>query len=324
MKYQVGFTSQRICDRIAFMDNLNVFQGFCEWFNEEVGGDLDFEGTLGLDDSFKRHFTEERQKPGVRMSNLGKPAIVSALYQLGYSEPEPRGMLRYIFFLGDVFENALEVFMRNYGFKIISSQTSDPEDTLVNWNGLPGHYDFIVEDKHGIQTLVEAKTMSGNYSRTFRTNPDDDRGYLTQLALYADAKKLPGMWICMDKSTGMIFPVQPNPLVLKERRVRARQVLSRLNKVKSLDDVLTNFKAPPPRPEVYRGNESGKMLVPQSMAWSPFKTVVYKLTDAFNGYNKTTTYVNSMADVDHMKEELDFLVENGTLIYSPPSQIGKG
>lgn len=304
---------------LSVMDRLESFQSFCDWFNAKVGGDLEFDGTLDLDSSFRRHFTQERQKPGVRMSNLGKPAIVSALYKLGYSEPEPKGMLRYIFFLGDVFENALEVFLANYGFKIIATQMHDPNATRVHWNGLTGHFDFIVEDVNGNQTLIEAKTMSGNYSRTFQSSPNDDRGYLTQLALYTDATGIPGMWLCMDKSTGMIFPVEPNPGVLQASLLRADKVLQRLQSINSLEDVITKFKAPPVnREEVYQKQGTGRYFVPQSMAYSPFKSAVYKISSLENGYGKMTDYVEGYADVEHMRNELDFLVGTGKLVFNPP------
>lgn len=195
-----------------------VFEDFTSFFNNELG-ELPVppmpEGRL--EQSFNRHFLGDRQKAGVRMSNLGKPAIVNALNKLGYSEPDPKGMLKYIFLLGDVFENSLEMFLQSYGFNIVSSQG------LVEWGGIKGSYDFIIE-KDGVQTLVEAKTMSGNYSRTFATNPNDDRGYVTQLALYSDATGIPGMWLCMDKSTGMMFAVEPNPSAMQMSLTRAEDI----------------------------------------------------------------------------------------------------
>lgn len=287
------------------------FDGFIEWFNNEIGSEeLAGPVHLDLDFSFERHFVHERQASGVRMSSLGKPAIVTALQKLGYYEPEPRGKLRYIFFLGDVFENVLGELMKSYGYKVLTDQTKHPEDTYVEWNGLGGHYDFTVE-VDGQPILVEAKTMSGNYARTFRNYPNDDRGYMTQLGLYTAATGLPGAWICMDKSTGEIFEVVPDSF--DATLDRAGKVLDRLEHVSTVEDVFNYFRPPPGKQEIYQKQPSGKLLVPQSMAWSSYKTAVYRLTQEPNGYGKMTDYIEDAADAEFAEIELDYLVETGVL-----------
>lgn len=292
---------------------LVYFDGFVDWFNNDMGTeDLVVPVNLGLDESFSRHFAQHRQKPGVRMSSLGKPAIITALQKLGYFEPEPKGKLKYIFFQGDVFENVLGTLLENYGHKVVVDQTANPEDTLVEWNGVTGHYDFIV-NVGGQDVLVEAKTMSGNYSRTFKDYPDDDRGYVTQLALYAYTTGLPCTWLCYDKNASEMFEVVPDPLLLASARERAERVVKRLGHVNTIEDVFQYFRPPPGRNEVFQKQESGRLLIPQSMAWSPYKSVVYKLSEEPNGYNKPTNYIHEYADAEHAQKELDFLVDNGVL-----------
>jgi hypothetical protein len=290
----------------------SLFQDFVDWFNNEIGSELTDHVGLGLDAAFERHFKEERQKPGVRMSSMGKPALVTALQKLGYYEPEPKGHLRYIFFLGDVFENVLGVLLEAYGYKILADQTKHPEDTAVEWGGLKGHFDYLVEID-GKPVVVEAKTMSGNYARQFYKEPNDDRGYITQLALYSAATGHPAVWLCMDKSDGKMTEVLPDVPYMVDAVERAKEVLDRLDGMESLEDAFNLFRPPPARPEVFQRQETGKHLVPTSMSFSPYKSAVYKLSPAFNGYNKLTDYVYAYGDAEHAEEELKGLVARGEL-----------
>ena len=292
-----------------------MFEDFCNWFNNDIGSEIEDHVNLGLDAAFERHYKEERQKPGMRMSALGKPAMVTALQKLGYYEPEPRGHLRYIFFLGDVFENVLGELFKAYGYKVIADQTKHPEDTKVTWNGLGGHFDYMI-DVDGHKVLIEAKTMSGNYARQFLKEPNDDRGYITQLALYRAALGNPlAAWLIMDKSTGLMHVVWPDLPYLDDALERAQKVMERLERVETLEDVFRLFRPPPGRPEVYQRQETGRYLVPTSMSFSPYKSAVYKLTQEPNGYNKMTDYVYAYGDAKHAKDRLDALVESGALNY---------
>jgi hypothetical protein len=293
---------------------VNVFQDFCNWFNNEIGSELEDHVQLGLDAAFERHYKEERQKPGLRMSALGKPAMVTALQKLGYYEPEPKGHLRYIFFLGDVFENVLGVLLEAYGYKILADQTKHPEDTAVTWNGLKGHFDYLVE-VDGQPILIEAKTMSGNYARQFYKEPNDDRGYITQLALYSAATGHPAVWLCMDKSTGLLTQVNPDIPYLDDALQRAENVMGRLEQVNTIADVFSLFRPPPGRPEIFQRQETGKLLVPTSMSFSPYKNAVYKLDQGNNGYNKPTDYIYDYGDAEHAEQELKRLVEIGALYH---------
>lgn len=294
---------------------------FVNWINKEVGGEGPLPELLNasygeaMSQSLHRHFAEDRQKGGVRMSNLGKPATLLALAKLGYVEPEPKGKSRFIFHLGDVFENFLEVMLQAYGIEILDSQQE------VNFMGIIGHLDYIIKSPvTGKPVIVEAKTMSQNYSRLFSQKTDDDRGYVTQLALYANGTGLDATWICFNKGTSELFEVETNPGLFVVSLVRAQDVLNRLANVNTLEDVLHTsggyFRPPPPQEEKYKGQLTGKRLLPVTFKLSPFKSVLYKITEGMNGYKKDTLYVDDYADVEHMRRELDFLVDTGQLIYN--------
>jgi hypothetical protein len=282
---------------------------FCYWFNNEAHGGLYSENYPSFDQAYQRHYVEDREHSGVRASNLGKPAMITALQKLGYSEPAPKGNLLYTFMLGDVFEITAEALLLARGFEVKESQGT------IDWNGIKGHFDFIVHD--GDQDfIIEAKTMSGNYARQFRQNPNDDRGYLTQLSLYSAARDLPAAWLCLDKSNQEMFAIPLAEDVKRKALQRALNVKERLDRVETIEDVFRYFVAPPGREEIYQRQPTGKKLVPSSLAWSPYKSVVYILTDDFNGYGKPTKYIDRQATAEHAKEELEFLVSTGALIYN--------
>lgn len=155
---------------------------FTDWLNNRVGG----EGLLpdinsgdygqAMKDSLWRHYAQDRQKGGIRMSNLGKPAAVLALAHLGYSEPEPKGKSRFIFHVGDMFENWLEVMLRVYGIEILDSQPT------LTWGSITGHADYIIKSPvTGKPIVVEAKTMSDNYHHTLITH---NHSISTHLAMH--------------------------------------------------------------------------------------------------------------------------------------------
>jgi hypothetical protein len=190
---------------------MNHLSDFIDYMNNDVGGngplpDL-LHGNYGTEvgKSLERHFVEDRQRGGVRMSNVGKPATLLALAKLGYTEPEPRGKLRFIFHFGDIFENFLEVMLQSYGIEILESQEVC---TYTSKSGIQmdGHLDYIIKSPvTGEPVIVEAKTMSVGYARMFRKFPDDDRGYVSQLSLYASSKGLDATWVCMDKGDSSLF-----------------------------------------------------------------------------------------------------------------------
>lgn len=286
-----------------------MLEQFCYWFNNDVHGGLHAENYPSFDQAYRRHYVEDRQHNRVRASNIGKPAMITALQKIGYEEPSPTGNLLYTFMLGDVFEITAEALLLAREFDVVESQSH------IEWNGIEGHLDFIVSNGKQ-EFIVEVKTMSGNYARIFKQSPNDDRGYVTQLSLYSEAKQLPALWLCLDKSNQEMFQI---PLTTEMRQAalnRAVNVKSRLDACQTVEDVFSLFAVPPCREEVYQRAKTGKFLAPSSLAYSPYKNVIYKTSDGFNGYGKPTTYVDGPADVEHAMEELDFLINTGALVFN--------
>lgn len=291
---------------------LEDLREFVRYLNEDIGDGitkLDAE-TYGqaMAQSLRRHYIDDRERSGLRMSGLGKPAAVQALNHLGFYEPEPTGAPRLIFHIGDVYENWLEQQIKAYpGLDVISSQGE------VDFMGVKGHYDFVVEGREGDALLVEAKTMSDGYSKQFVKNANDARGYATQLALYNHTTGINAVWVCYNKGTGQNFIVLPDYGVLTERLGRAEDIIKRMSGLKKLDDLLNTFRAPPPYPEVYKKEETGKNLVPLNMKYTPFRYVLYDIEIGSNGYGKETEYVKGINNMKKVKTQLEELVGNGVL-----------
>ena len=260
-----------------------------------------------MGDSLNRHYAEDRQKGGLRMSNIGKPTIILALAHLGYVEPEPKGKSRLIFHTGDMYENWLEVMLKVYGYEILDSQPT------VEYLGITGHADFVIDHPDVGPLIIEAKTMSEGYARMFSRELNDDRGYISQLAMYSRGLGHPATWICWNKGNSETFELTPPEGLLEQRLDRASQIIPRIRQIQSFED-LSGIPMPPPRPEVYKKKETGKYLLPASLSYSPFKTALYVTSDGTNGYGKPTTYVESVASPEHMKAELEFLLESGKVM----------
>lgn len=299
---------------------------FVEWLNESICSDADGMAEVGwrrygemVGQSLKRHYQQEREdRDGLRLSELGKPAVVQALKRLGYREPPPKGSLLFIFHLGDVFEHFAGEMMRVYGYEILADQMEE-DKTLVEFEGVKGHFDYLVrEPKTGRRLLVEVKTMSGAYAQRFRLRPDDERGYVTQLACYHHALSHDvdgAWWLCLDKSNWRAFCVEGFDGLFEGALYRAREVISRMNHISSEEDVLRYFQAPPPMPEVYARRQTGRYMLPPSMRYSPFAEAFYELNPGVNGYGKERLYVDGMKDAKAMQQALRVLVDEGRVLH---------
>lgn len=291
-------------------------------FNEELDVVDGESGAFGeyMAYSFGRQLGAERKERGarVRISSLGKPAVVQALNKLGYVERRPVGKSRLTFLLGDFFENVVGHVLKNEGIAGVSVVGEQEE---VDFFGVPGHYDFLVECD-GRMVLLECKTMNHSYSSYFKRYQDDSRGYLTQLAVYRSCvmkymrgAEVRSLWVCFDKDTSETFVRELDYASgAQQALARAENVVKRLGRVKSVADALRLFRLPPGQEEVYRGRTTGRLLVPQSLAYSPFKEVLYETEMAANGYGKEMTYITDVVrDAREVERRLDALVEKGVL-----------
>jgi len=221
------------------------------------------------------------------------------------------------FHAGDWYEAWASVFLARAGYVPVPIPTGKVsldnqwivEYPLANGPAITGHLDLVVfAPDYQTPLIVEVKTMSDSYWRSFtwlgysnatediffvEAGGDDDRGYMTQLALYIASTGFPGAWLCLNKATFQMAIVVPDKDSLYEALRRAERVALALGNIKCLKDVYTLVKAPPGIPEVHKHALTGKLLLPPSMKYEtvapPF--LFYDIQTAKNGYGKPTQYV---------------------------------
>lgn len=250
--------------------------------------------------------SKTKENDWLRVSSLGKPAVELALNKLGYI-PQNRkftNKMRHILHTGDMFEAYVRLMLRSTPMLEIVSEQQE-----IVWSdlGIKGHCDFIVSNRSGDAVLIEVKTMSINYFYNFAKENNDDRGYLTQIAIYSDAVGLPGYFLCLNKVNHEATLIEPPADKMELARARVKRIVPILKNIKSLDDMLNNLSAPPPQEEVVRGNPTGKYKVPPSMQYNGLAPIFYCIEEEKNSYGKLTEYVVGYTDKSIIKEKLEAL-----------------
>lgn len=294
------------------------------------------------------------RRPNLRVSSIGKPAVLGALglphikaelkrivdehdVDLGDGDPVSE-RLRLIFHTGDWFEAwvAFQLDRLQYDrVPIPEGSRSEDDQWRVEYNvpGLDnpvvGHLDHVV-NVDGVNTILEVKTMSDTYFKSFTglgykfkednavvyDAGDDDRGYMTQLALYMKATGFDGAWLCLNKATSQMALVYPSVDDLDKASTRADKVALALNEIHTLEDVFTKVLAPPGVPEIYKRKPTGRLLMPTSMKWSGVAHLFYDVFIDKNGYGKQTEYIGEFPP-EHYKDftERDYVEYTNYLYY---------
>lgn len=249
---------------------------------------------------------EEGEVRPLRVSSLGKPVVYQAMHALGYDDLLPAkkpGKLRYIFGNGDYFEEQILVVLKSLGYKVTQEQAE------IDFRGIKGHIDAVIEDTDGTKYVLEIKTMSPRYYSSFKKVQDDDRGYATQLSVYSEALGLPGVWLCLDKSSSncAVLPLQD---ATKQGAIeRLDAILEPLRNIKELTDIFEIADAPPGVPEIYKKKPTGRLLLHPTVKFWEWRSVFYELVTDKNGYRKETEYVVRHRTPPEARAELDRLLK---------------
>lgn len=278
---------------------------------------------------------ELREDNWLRASSLGKPVVLQLLkkpeiqdelWRLGlYLEDTISEQTRLTFMTGHYFEALMRFQLQRFGWTVVKPPR-DAQDGQweTSYNGIKGHVDIVVE-RHGVRSLVEVKTMSPTYFAKFMKQPDDSRGYVTQMALYQAGLGLDGYWLCLNKATGEIASVTPKQSDLVAALDRVDTIVPLMQEVKSLSDLEElGITAPEGEVEVYRRNPTGRLLVPQSMKYSPYRSLFYDITLEKNGYGKYTEYVGDYEDGETYTNHRDvatYLQEVKAGLQPPPTVL---
>jgi hypothetical protein len=233
------------------VDRLPINSNFDQWA-EFVAGDVKHQ--------FYKHFAEKQPEPiRFSLSQLYRPTIVLALAKLQFIELPVETRVRWIFGMGDYTETLITSLMCLRGHEVTDFQYT------VEWEGMTGHIDFVVDG-----TLIDVKTMSHTYWTKFIRNPNDERGYLTQLGVYQQAMDIKNAgFLCFNKATGEMQYVDLGDV--RQYVETARQKVALLQHVQSVDDIYKY--ALPPAPE--KSKKTKDWLIPESMKNCPVKGDIY-------------------------------------------------
>jgi hypothetical protein len=207
---------------------------------------------------FKRQYASlERDNPVLRLSGLGKYHIVELLAkkfgllpQGGDDTVSHECRLRFL--TGDLFETQMYVILNSFGFKVLETQAT------IDFNGVSGHSDFIIEMPDGSKYLLELKTANSFYFKQIKKWIGDERGYLTQLVTYSHCLDLPAAWIFVNKDTSEIFikELTDVPQEIRDNKLkRANHLVKAFNECTSFEEFPRYCMVPPPKIEKTKSGE---------------------------------------------------------------------
>lgn len=278
---------------------MSTIQEFVQWINNgthnaAMSEEVAQEYAQAEAESLLRQFdpNKDESSPTLRVSGLGKPAVLQALKLLGYDEKGYiSNRMRHIFKVGDTFESYLIALTKVFGAEANLQQAE------VDFHGVKGHIDYVFNN----ECIVEVKTASPNYFSKFTKEPNDDRGYVTQAAIYSYCLNLPIYWVMLNKATHDVALITPDTSVLSSALSRAERIIPRLNSISSAQSILEQFRVPPAVEETYRRKKTGRYVVPESMKWSSFAPLFYDLYEE-DGKNYVTGYHDNVTFLEKLKE----------------------
>lgn len=244
----------------------------------------------------------EKPRDYIGLSSCGEHELLLCVKKLGFIE-KFSNRTKMIFFTGHLWEALIIDAMKSCGLEI-----SGQQDTL-EFHGFKGHIDAMI-DEH----LLEFKTMSDASFKRFIKDPTSNMKYVFQLGVYSHCIHAGRAgWICLNKQTMELsyvpFPWELYDHVLEEV-VQKSQILTCVNSVSDLKYV---YK-PEGKKEIYKKEETGKLLLPMFISYSPFSDAFYKTYDETNGYGKLTCYVERLKTQAETEEWFNFYPHKTTPI----------
>lgn len=224
----------------------------------------------------------------ISISQLYKPFGFLLLAARGITPPYQHSLKRQFHLMtGNVWENIILQLLADYDYGF------ENEQVTVDFHGCKGHVDFTMNDN-----VVDIKTMSHSYYTSFVKEPNDDRGYITQILCYREALGVSGAQIlCVNKSTGHMSLVdvdahedivRDNQLISHQQLLdRAKQIVERKDYNYSLRKIVENFILTVHLPEHVKG-----VKLPYSLQYDKRSSLVWE-TDK-NGYVVNTFDVDTI------------------------------
>lgn len=225
--------------------------------------------------TFRRTLDPERQDRDfrLRMSNIGRPACILQ----GEKYKFPRDAIPYNVRMrnafGDIIESAAVAIMKQAGVNIIKEQ----EQVQLEIAGklIDGTLDIIIaEPDAAVYDVKSASSWSfrnkysgSNLGKLWKDG--DDFGYVTQIYLYSEAKKLPaGGLIVINKETGEWGLVQPP---VDDEELKKEVLAFATNNVIKLSSDAPFERSFTDQPEYWRRKPTGNRVLGTSCGFCSFR-----------------------------------------------------
>lgn len=302
------------------MKSINNLDDFVSMMNEGLTLDVDsslleseaIEYGKQATVSMLRQWAPREDGNTLRVSSLGRPAVLQALTTFGYHEGARPNRLRRIFSRGDVDEAEVIALMNAHGFSVLRQQEE------IEWNGVLGHIDGIVMEGD-YSTVFDMKTTQPYKFDTWKRRGIDNDGYLTQIAVYQEALGTDNAAIIFSNKANSELAVQHfSKEELQPYLDRALKVVTAIRSM-TYDDLFTGevIQAPPPEQAICKRKAiEGVYVVPESMRYSPFRSVFYRLEEERDCYGKSKEYVSEMLYGEESERELERLIRSGEVVTS--------
>lgn len=238
--------------------------------------------------------SEQRSKPTLRMSNLGKP---DRRLWLDINKPElaePMGPAQYIKFLfGDILEELLLFLSKEAG------HTVEGEQDTVDIDGVIGHRDAVIDG-----VLTDVKSASSYSYKTFKNGDlanNDKFGYIDQINqyLYAGADDP----IIQDKDVAAFLVIdKQNGNICLDKHSKNGKDYDAL--VAEKRDMLASDTIPAPCYDPVPEGKSGNMKLGVECSYCPFKKTCYPNLRTF-AYSFGPVFLTEVKKEPRVPEILD-------------------
>lgn len=284
------YTSSAAMEKFgAFIKTYNMYRGRAAPRNLK-DEHWQYFGQQVINAAYAQYFDNDNAYRGMRPSNAYQPAIVHMLHKYGYCLPSTtlKWNRAYAPFIGMVTEPLIQLLMyeANVPFEIGKSIS-------ILDGYMTGTPDILLDD-----TVIDIKSMNSFYYKRFTAQPDNERGYITQLHLYAQGLGISNMGvlaICKDYPSISYVPVEYDPEVLDSVNRR----IAVLNESTSIHDIVKC-----PIPPLQKGR-SNVLNVPAELAYSEAKSLLYVLTDEDAEFCKTGIRTRTHTEILHMLADIE-------------------
>lgn len=244
----------------------------------------------------------------IRASNLGDPLVVLILKKLGYSLPHSTLSPKVKNFLYTGYEVEARLISMLHGHGLY---TVDRFQEEVEYRGYKGHIDLVLNDS----VVIDIKAVkNASFNRMFSKRPYISDRYKAQLAFYRAALELPhsGLLVYNRDTSDIGYIDLSND---EEAKTELDRKLDELKNEWSLDAVWEHEEELiiEPKPEIYKGTETGNYLLPDEMRFTGYASVFYHLAEGVNGYGREQIYVLGYKTLEEAKQELDTWQEKSLL-----------